>query len=179
MSLATTNFLTVWLATLVIARVITCLVGGLTRGVGTESCTSVVPPVSTGGTIFCYANCMNYSVILIKPRAKELGIDKEAKEFLDRNDLEITEQKPVCFTEELMVQFAPHVKPEHLPSLLDYLNEDETVACLVQGEGALNKCLELRAQIREEYKTVQPYTYIHASDSSEAAEREKQVVFEN
>ncbi len=121
---------------------------------------------------------MDYSVILIKPRAKELGIDKEVQEFLDQHSLRATNRKPVRFTQELMIAFAPHVKPEHLPSLLDYLNEDETTACLVEGKGALNKCLEIRSKIRSEYKTVQPYTYIHASDSAQAAEREKSVIFE-
>lgn len=120
---------------------------------------------------------MHTTVILLKPRSRELGLHERIRKHLVQNELEIVGEAPIVFDETSIRLFAPHVKDEHVTPLLAYLNEDTTTALLVTGPNALAIGLALRQTIRDEHQTVQPFTLIHASDSTEAAERERCVLF--
>ena len=132
---------------------------------------------------------MEFSVVLIKPDGMRKKLVGEIISRLERAKLNLVAIKMVQLTDEILHPWHAHHKDKpFFPDLVEFMKKTPVVAMIWEGENAVAKIRELcgatdpakaaPGTIRADFggPTVME-NIIHASDSPETAEKEKNLIF--
>ncbi len=131
---------------------------------------------------------MEYSVILVKPDGVQRGLIGEIIHRFERKGFRLAALKMVNMTDEMLDEwYAHHKEKPFFPALKSYMQSYPVVAMLWEGLDAavaIRKMVGVtRARdaepgtIRGDFAMSQQYNLIHASESSDAAEKERKIIF--
>lgn len=132
---------------------------------------------------------MDYSVVLVKPDGMRKKLVGEIINRLEKAGLNLIAIKMVQLTDEILnTWYAHHKDKPFFPELVSFMKQRPIVAMVWEGENAVAKIRELcgatdpkkaaPGTIRADFggPTVME-NIIHASDSPETAEKEKNLIF--
>jgi len=133
---------------------------------------------------------MEYSVILVKPDGVQRGLIGEIIHRFERKGFRLAALKMVNMTDEMLDEwYAHHKEKPFFPALKSYMQSYPVVAMLWEGLDAAVSIRKMvgvtRARdaepgtIRGDFAMSQQYNLIHASESSDAAEKERKIIFTN
>ena len=133
---------------------------------------------------------MEYSVILVKPDGVQRGLIGEIMHRFERKGFRLAALKMVNMTDEMLDEwYAHHKEKPFFPALKSYMQSYPVVAMLWEGLDAAVSIRKMvgvtRARdaepgtIRGDFAMSQQYNLIHASESSDAAEKERKIIFTN
>lgn len=122
-------------------------------------------------------NEVERSILIIKPDALELEIEEEIFQEIETFGLEVTQQEEVALDEEKIFQIWPDIYGQDwIKRTVDYLTSRPVIVCIIQGEKAIDKMLDLKRSLRKKYpNSDRVVTVIHASDSKEESIREQAI----
>jgi|GEM_PF-1917582 len=113
-------------------------------------------------------------IILLKPGGTEF--EERLYEFLQKQELNILDRKELNFDADTIKKFYPHANDKYLPNMEDYFSQEETIALLISGKGAIEISNVLKRHVRGILHLKQPRDGIHVSDDPSEAERERAVL---
>ena len=133
---------------------------------------------------------MEYSVILVKPDGVQRGLIGEIMHRFERKGFRLAALKMVNMTDEMLDEwYAHHKEKPFFPALKSYMQSYPVVAMLWEG---LDAAVSIRkmvgvtrardgepGRIKGDFAMSQQYNLIHASESSDAAEKERKIIFTN
>lgn len=133
---------------------------------------------------------MEQSVVLVKPDGVQRGLIGEVIHRFERKGLKLVGIKMVSLTDETLENwYAHHVDKPFFPGLKSYMKSYPVVAMLWEGHEAVAAIRKLTGitlareaepgTIRGDFAMSQQYNLIHASENLEAAEKEKNLVFDS
>lgn len=131
---------------------------------------------------------MDKSVVLIKPDGVQRSLIGEVIKRFEQKGLHLVAIKMISLTDAIMDEWYAHHKDKpFFPSLKAYMTSYPVVAMLWEGIEAaatirtmLGVTKGRAAQpgtIRGDFAMSQQYNLVHASESSDAAEKEKNLIF--
>jgi nucleoside-diphosphate kinase len=131
---------------------------------------------------------MEYSVILVKPDGVQRGLIGEIIHRFERKGFRLAALKMVNMTDEMLDEWYAHHKDKpFFPGLKSYMQSYPIVAMLWEGLDAAVSIRKMvgvtRARdaepgtIRGDFAMSQQYNLIHASESNDAAEKERKIIF--
>lgn len=131
---------------------------------------------------------MEYSVVLVKPDGVQRGLIGEIIHRFERKGFRLAALKMVNMTDEMLDEWYSHHKEKpFFPALKSYMQSYPVVAMLWEGLDAavairkmvgVTKAREADpGTIRGDFAMSQQYNLIHASESSDAAEKERKIIF--
>lgn len=122
-------------------------------------------------------NEVERSILIIKPDALELEIEEEIFQEIETFGLEVTQQEEVALDEEKIFQIWPDIYGQDwIKRTVDYLTSRPVIVCIIQGEKAIDKMLDLKRSLRKKYpNSDRVVTVIHTSDSKEESIREQAI----
>jgi len=131
---------------------------------------------------------MERTVILIKPDGMKQKVAGEVISRLEKAGFKLVAAKLVWLTDELLNQWYEHHRDkDFFPGLVSFMKETPVLAMIWEGENVIRGVREIagptdpqkapKGTLRGDYGTVNPRNIIHASDSPEAAEKEKNLLF--
>ncbi len=131
---------------------------------------------------------MDHSVVLIKPDGVQRGLIGEVIKRFEQKGLHLIGIKMISLTDAILDEWYVHHKDKpFFPSLKAYMMSYPVVAMLWEGIEAATTIRTLlgvtkgRAAmpgtIRGDFAMSQQYNLVHASESSEAAEKEQHLIF--
>lgn len=131
---------------------------------------------------------MEKTLVLIKPDAVERNYVGKILALYEDNGLKITNLKMLTATEELAKKhYAEHVEKPFFPELLSYITRSPLVALILEGDNAIAKVRSINGAtdpkeaaegtVRNLFAVSKSENSVHASDSSESAEREVTIWF--
>lgn len=131
---------------------------------------------------------MEYSVVLVKPDGVQRGLIGEIITRFERKGLRLAGLKMVNMTDEMIEEWYVHHKDKpFFPGLKSFMQSYPVVAMLWEGLDAavsirkivgVTKAREAEpGTIRGDFAMSQQYNLIHASESREAAEKERKIIF--
>lgn len=132
---------------------------------------------------------MEYSIVLVKPDGMRKKLVGEVISRFEKAGLTLSAIKIVQLTDEILNPwYSHHQDKPFFADLVTFMKQTPVVAMVWSGEGVINKIRELcgatdpakaaAGTIRADFggPTVME-NIIHASDSPEAAEKEKNLIF--
>jgi len=133
---------------------------------------------------------MEYSVILVKPDGVQRGLIGEIIHRFERKGFRLAALKMVNMTDEMLDEWYAHHKDKpFFPGLKSYMQSYPIVAMLWEGLDAAVSIRKMvgvtRARdaepgtIRGDFAMSQHYNLIHASESNDAAEKERKIIFKD
>lgn len=133
---------------------------------------------------------MEKTVVLIKPDALQRGLTGEIISRFDRKGLKLVGIKMLKLTDEILDEwYAHHKDKSFFPNLKNFMEWTPIVAMVWEGLDAVvtvrkivgtTKGREAEAgSIRGDFGMSGSQNLIHASDSVEAAEKERKLIFED
>lgn len=131
---------------------------------------------------------MERTVILIKPDAVKKGAVGEIIARIEKAGFKIAAAKFIKLTDEILdVWYAHHKDKQFFPELKVFMKETPVMAVLWEGNDVVAKVRELcgptdskkaaAGTIRGDFGTDIQANAIHASESSEAAQKETTLIF--
>ena len=131
---------------------------------------------------------MERTLIIVKPDAVQRGLTGAILERLERRGLKIVALKMMHVTRELAEEhYAEHRERPFFGGLVDFITAAPVVAGVIEGPGAIavvratagktNPAEAAPGTIRADFGLTVGRNVIHASDSSESAEREISLFF--
>lgn len=131
---------------------------------------------------------MEQTVILIKPDAMKRGLIGKIIDRFEEAGFKMVAAKMVWLNDEILDKWYAHHKDKpFFPSLVSFMKETPVLAMIWQGEGIILKAREIcgatdpakvaPGTIRADFGTEVQRNVIHVSDSAEAAEKEKNLIF--
>ena len=131
---------------------------------------------------------MEQTLMLIKPDAIERNLIGKIISRVENAGLKILDMKMVFFSREMTERFyGEHKGEEFYNRLINYMGDKQVVALKLEGLDAIKKLRKLvgatdpkkaeKNTIRADFGAGTPQNSVHASDSSEAAEREIKFFF--
>lgn len=131
---------------------------------------------------------MEKTIVLIKPDGVQRGVIGEVMNRFERKGLRLAGMKMVALDDPTLDQWYEHHKDKpFFPSLKSYMKSYPVVAMVWEGLDAtttvrkmigITKAREAEpGTIRGDFAMSQQYNLIHASESTEAAERELKLIF--
>lgn len=131
---------------------------------------------------------MEQTVVLVKPDALQRGLTGEIIQRFDRKGLKLVGIKMVVMTDKILDEwYAHHKDKSFFPRLKSFMEWTPIVAMVWEGLDAIltvrkivgiTKGREAEAgSIRGDFGMSDSQNLIHASDSKEAAEKEKNLIF--
>lgn len=132
---------------------------------------------------------MEKTVVLIKPDGVQRGLIGEITHRFERKGLKLVGLKMISLDDSLLDQWYVHHKDRpFFPGLKSYMKSYPVVAMLWEGADVANvvrkmigvtKAREAEpGTVRGDFAMSQQYNLIHASESSEAATREVELMFD-
>jgi nucleoside-diphosphate kinase len=132
---------------------------------------------------------MEQTVVLVKPDGVQRGLIGEIVTRFERKGLKLAALKMISLSDSLLEEWYVHHKDKpFFPGLKSYMKSYPVVAMLWEGIDAattvrtmigITKAREAApGTIRGDFAMSQQYNLIHASESPEAAERERGIMFE-
>jgi len=120
---------------------------------------------------------------IIKPDAVERKLEKDIKNFLEKNNLKILKNKKVKITkEEAMEFYKVHQTKPFYEDLCNYLSSGPIIVMILEGESAIARNREImgatdpnkaaEGTIRKKYGISIDKNSVHGSDSIENAKKE-------
>lgn len=133
---------------------------------------------------------MNRSVVLVKPDGVQRGLIGEVIHRFERKGLKLIAIKMISLEDALLEQWYVHHKDKpFFPGLKSYMQSYPVVAMVWEGFEAvptirtmlgITKSREAApGTIRGDFGMSQQYNLIHASENTEAAEKEIELMFES
>lgn len=135
---------------------------------------------------------MERTFIMLKPGVMQRRLTGEIISRIEKKGLQITAMKMTRLDREIVKKhYAEHLKQEWYPLVEDFIISGPVLPMVVEGPKAIMLMRKLcggtfveKAEpgtIRGDYAlgSINPNNVIHASDSSESAEREIKIFFEN
>ena len=131
---------------------------------------------------------MEYSVVLVKPDGMKKHLVGENISRFEKAGLTLSAIKMVNLTDEVLNNWYVHHKDKpFFPGLVSFMKETPVVAMVWSGEGVILKIRDLAGAtdptkaaagtIRADFGEEIQRNIIHASDSLEGAEKEKNLIF--
>lgn len=131
---------------------------------------------------------MEQTVVLVKPDGVQRGLIGEVIHRFERKGLKLASIKMISLTDAILDEWYAHHKDKpFFPGLKSYMKSYPVVAMLWEGLDVVStvrtmigttKAREATpGTIRGDFAMSQQYNLIHASENTEAAERERQIVF--
>lgn len=131
---------------------------------------------------------MEQTVVLVKPDGVQRGLIGEIISRFERKGLKLSAIKMISLSDSLLEEWYVHHKDKpFFPGLKSYMQSYPVVAMLWEGIDAattvrkmigITKAREAEpGTIRGDFAMSQQYNLIHASESPEAAERERNIMF--
>jgi len=131
---------------------------------------------------------MEQTVVLVKPDGVQRGLIGEIISRFERKGLKLAAIKMVGLDDAILDEWYVHHKEKpFFPALKSYMKSYPVVAMLWEGIDAavtvrkmigITKAREAEpGTIRGDFAMSQQYNLIHASESDEAAERERAIIF--
>lgn len=131
---------------------------------------------------------MEKTLVLIKPDAMERKLMGEIISIYEKSDLHIAAMKITKATNKIAEEhYAEHREKSFFSELIDYITRKEVCALIVEGDNAVEKVRKLNgatdpknaepSSIRGRYALSKSENSVHASDSTESAEREINIWF--
>jgi len=131
---------------------------------------------------------MEQTVVLIKPDGVQRGLIGEITSRFERKGLKLASIKMISLTDAILDEWYAHHKDKpFFPSLKSYMKSYPVIAMLWEG---IDVVLTFRTMIgitkareaapgtvRGDFAMSQQYNLIHASENTEAAERERSIIF--
>ena len=132
---------------------------------------------------------MNRSVVLVKPDGVQRGLIGEIINRFERKGLKLVALKMISLEDALLEEWYAHHKDKpFFPGLKSYMQSYPVVAMIWEGYEAVpairamlgvTKSREAApGTIRGDFGMSQQYNLIHASENTEAAEKEMSLMFE-
>lgn len=132
---------------------------------------------------------MEKTVVLVKPDGVQRGLIGEITHRFERKGLKLVGLKMISLDDSLLDQWYVHHKDRpFFPGLKSYMKSYPVVAMLWEGADVANvvrkmigvtKAREAEpGTVRGDFAMSQQYNLIHASESSEAAKREVELMFD-
>jgi nucleoside-diphosphate kinase len=132
---------------------------------------------------------MEQTVVLVKPDGVQRALIGEIIHRFERKGLKLAAIKMISLNDTLLDEWYVHHKDKpFFPGLKSYMKSYPVVAMLWEGIDAattirtmigVTKAREAQpGTIRGDFAMSQQYNLIHASESSEAAERERAIMFD-
>ncbi len=132
---------------------------------------------------------MEQTVVLVKPDGVQRGLIGEIISRFERKGLKLSALKMISLSDSLLEEWYVHHKDKpFFPGLKSYMKSYPVVAMLWEGIDAattvrtmigITKAREAApGTIRGDFAMSQQYNLIHASESPEAAERERAIMFD-
>ncbi len=131
---------------------------------------------------------MEQTFSMLKPNTISLGLTGEIIQRIERAKFKIVALKMVTFDRKLAEEFyKEHVGKPFFESLIEFITSGPVVAMILESENAVKNMRKLvgatnpinadPGTIRYDYAPDGSKNIIHASDSLESAEREKNLLF--
>jgi len=131
---------------------------------------------------------MEQTVVLIKPDALQRGLTGEIIHRFDRKGLKLVGIKMLKLTDEIINEwYAHHRDKSFFPTLRNFMEWTPIVAMVWEGLDAISTVRKIvgttkgreaeAGSIRGDFGMSGSQNLIHASDSPEAAEKERKLVF--
>lgn len=131
---------------------------------------------------------MEQTVVLIKPDGIKRGLIGKIIARFEEAGFKLVGAKLIWLTDEILKKwYAHHQDKPFFPSLVSFMKETPVLAMIWQGEEIITKARELcgatdpakaaPGTIRADFGTEIQRNVIHVSDSPEAAEKEKKLIF--
>jgi nucleoside-diphosphate kinase len=131
---------------------------------------------------------MEQTVVLVKPDGVQRGLIGEIITRFERKGLKLSALKMISLSDALLEEwYIHHIDKPFFPGLKSYMKSYPVVAMLWEGIDAattvrtmigITKAREAApGTIRGDFAMSQQYNLIHASESPEAAERERKIMF--
>jgi nucleoside-diphosphate kinase len=132
---------------------------------------------------------MEQTVVLVKPDGVQRGLIGEIITRFERKGLKLSAIKMISLSDALLEEWYSHHKDKpFFPGLKSFMQSYPVVAMLWEGIDAAvtvrkmigtTKAREAEpGTVRGDFAMSQQYNLIHASESPEAAERERAIMFE-
>jgi len=132
---------------------------------------------------------MEQTVVLVKPDGVQRGLIGEIISRFERKGLKLAALKMISLNDALLDEWYAHHKDRpFFPSLKSYMKSYPVVAMLWEGIDAavtvrkmigITKARDAEpGTIRGDFAMSQQYNLIHASESPEAAAREREIMFD-
>ncbi len=132
---------------------------------------------------------MEQTVVLVKPDGVQRGLIGEIIQRFERKGLKLSALKMISLSDSLLEEWYVHHKDKpFFPGLKSYMKSYPVVAMLWEGIDAattvrtmigITKAREAApGTIRGDFAMSQQYNLIHASESPEAAARERAIMFD-
>lgn len=133
---------------------------------------------------------MEHTIVLVKPDGVQRGLIGEIISRFERKGLRLAGLKMVNLTDDILDEWYAHHKDKpFFPGLKSYMQSYPIVAMLWEGLDAAPTVRTMigitkgrdaaPGTIRGDFAMSQQYNLIHASESREAAEKEKELLFKN
>lgn len=131
---------------------------------------------------------MEQTVVLVKPDGVQRGLIGEIISRFERKGLKLSAIKMISLSDSLLEEWYVHHKDKpFFPGLKSYMQSYPVVAMLWEGIDAATTVRKMigitkardaePGTIRGDFAMSQQYNLIHASESPEAAERERNIMF--
>lgn len=131
---------------------------------------------------------LEQSVVLIKPDGLQRGLLGEITQRFERKGLKLSGLKLMVLTDKILDDWYAHHKDKGFFSdLKSFMMSTPIVAMIWEGVGAIETVRKLvgvthgreaeAGSIRGDFSMSQQLNLIHASDSKEGAEKEKDLIF--
>ena len=126
-------------------------------------------------------------LVLIKPDAVERNLVGKILDMYEENDLKITNMKMEQVSKEKSQKhYEEHLGRGYFDELIEYITRSPLLAIVLEGENAISKVRTLNGStknpdegtIRAKFGLSITENSVHASDSTENAEREISIWFE-
>lgn len=133
---------------------------------------------------------MEQTVVLVKPDGVQRGLIGEIITRFERKGLKLAALKMISLSDALLEEwYIHHIDKPFFPGLKSYMKSYPVVAMLWEGIDAATTVRKMigvtkareadPGTIRGDFAMSQQYNLIHASESSEAAERERKIMFKD
>lgn len=133
---------------------------------------------------------MEQTVVLVKPDGVQRGLIGEIISRFERKGLKLSALKMISLSDALLEEwYIHHIDKPFFPGLKSYMKSYPVIAMLWEGIDAattvrtmigITKAREAApGTIRGDFAMSQQYNLIHASESPEAAERERKIMFDD
>jgi nucleoside-diphosphate kinase len=131
---------------------------------------------------------MERTLVLIKPDGVKRGLIGKILNHYEEKSLEIVALKMITATKDNAEKhYSEHVGKEFFEELINYITEGKMCAMILMGEKAVDVVRKINgdkdpikaelASIRGEFTLDKTHNLVHASDSTENAEREITIWF--
>ena len=133
-------------------------------------------------------NLMERSVVLVKPDGVQRGLIGEIIHRFERKGLKLIGLKMICLNDAVLDEWYAHHKDKpFFGGLKNYMKSYPVIAMLLEGKDVVATVRKMigvtRARdaesgtIRGDFAMSQQYNLVHASETSEIAQKEEKLIF--